>query len=104
MAGAASATHVVYEAFAHESLREATRAAFGRAEVPHHDFAAARMIVSFGADFLETWLSPLENQRGYAASHGFRDGGMAKHVAFAARMDLTGLNADAWHAITARPL
>jgi molybdopterin-containing oxidoreductase family iron-sulfur binding subunit len=98
-AGAAGARVVRWEPFGHEPMREANRLVFGRDDLPAHDFAAARYILSFGADFLETWLSPLENQRGFAASHGFRDGTMARHVAFAARMDLTGLNADAWHAI-----
>src|SRR5262249_57543208 len=56
-AAAARATHLVYEPFAHESLREASRRTFGRGEVPMYDFAAAHMIVSFGADFLETLLS-----------------------------------------------
>ncbi len=98
-AGAVGGRVVRWEPFDHEPMREANRQVFGRDELPAHDFAAARYILSFGADFLETWLSPLENQRGYAASHGFHDGRMAKHVAFAARMDLTGLNADAWHAI-----
>ena len=90
---------VRWEPFGHEPMREANRRVFGRDELPAHDFAAARYILSFGADFLETWLSPLENQRGYAASHGFHDGTMAKHVAFSPRRDLTGLNADAWHGI-----
>src|SRR5580765_6010630 len=47
-------THFVYEAFAHESQREANRRTFGLAAIPAFDFERARMIVSFGADFLET--------------------------------------------------
>jgi molybdopterin-containing oxidoreductase family iron-sulfur binding subunit len=98
-AGAVGGRVVRWEPFGHEPMREANRQVFGRDDLPAHDFAAAQHIVSFGADFLETWLSPLENQRGFAESHGFRDGRMAKHVAFSARQDLTGLNADAWHPI-----
>ncbi|HZM27145.1 MAG TPA: molybdopterin-dependent oxidoreductase, partial [Gemmatimonadales bacterium] len=89
-----------YQPFDHEPLRTANRAVFGRDEVPAHDFAKAQYIVSFGADFLETWLAPIENQRGFAESHGFHDGKMARHVAFAPRMSLTGQNADEWHAVT----
>ena len=88
-----------YHPFDHEPLRAANRAVFGRDELPVHDFARARYIVSFGADFLETWLAPIENQRGFAESHGFHDGAMARHVAFAPRMSLTGQNADEWHAV-----
>jgi len=92
-------TLVRYDPFDHEPLRAANQAVFGRDELPAHDFGKARYIVSFGADFLETWLAPVENQRGFAESHGFHDGRMAKHVAFAPRMSLTGQNADEWYAI-----
>jgi molybdopterin-containing oxidoreductase family iron-sulfur binding subunit len=88
---------VRYEAFDHEPLRAANRQVFGLDEIPAHDFGAARYIVSFGADFLETWLAPVENQRGFAASHGYHDKEMAKHVYFAPRVSLTGMNADEWH-------
>ncbi|MBA2626922.1 MAG: molybdopterin-dependent oxidoreductase, partial [Gemmatimonadales bacterium] len=85
-----------YESFDHEPLRLANQQVFGTGELPAHDFAKAKYIVSFGADFLDTWLSPMENQRGFAASHGFSDGAMAKHVYIGPRMSLTGLNADEW--------
>src|SRR4029450_11273168 len=59
---AAGGRVVRYEPFAHEALRAANLRTFGTNELPAHDFAAAKYIVSFGADFLENWLSPLENQ------------------------------------------
>ena len=90
---------VRYQPFDHEPMREANRQVFGVDGLPSHDFASARFIVSFGADFLETWLAPIENQRGFAASHGYRDGAMSRHVALAPRMSLTGMNADEWFAI-----
>ncbi len=87
---------VRWEPFGHEALRAANRRVFGLDELPAHDFAAARHIVSFGADFLETWLAPVEQQRGFAEAHGFRDGQMAKCVYVGPRRSLTGLNADEW--------
>lgn len=89
---------VAYEPFDFAPVRRASQAVFGRDELPAHDFAAAKHIVSFGADFLETWIAPVENQRGFAVSHG-SGGDMAKHVYFAPRASLTGLNADEWHNI-----
>src|SRR5688572_11254771 len=62
----AGATHLVYGPFAHESLREANRRSFGIASVPHHDFARARFVLSLGADFLETWGSPVGQARDFA--------------------------------------
>ncbi len=89
---------VRYQPFGFEPVRAASQRVFGVNEVPAYDFAAAKYIVSFGADFLEQWISPVEHQRGFAESHGFSNGEMAKHVWFAPRMSLTGLNADEWHA------
>ena len=96
-----SARRLRYEAFAYEPLREANRLTFGVATVPQHDFAAAHYILSFGADFLETWLSPTENARGFAASHAWNNGRMAKFVAVEPRRGMTGFSADEW--IAPRP-
>ena len=90
---------VSYEAFGFEALRAGNRLAFGTAAVPDHDFANAKYVLSFGADFLDTWLSPVAFQNGFARAHGFdggRDASMAKFVFVGPRMSLTGMNADEW--------
>src|SRR5712692_9375589 len=94
--------HVTYEPFAFEALREGNRRAFGTTAVPFYDFASARYILSFGADFMETWLSPVGFQNGFSGAHGFeagRDSAMAKFVVVAPRMSLTGMSADEWIAV-----
>ena len=88
-----------YEAFASEPLRAANRQVFGLDQLAAHDFARAKYIVSFGADFLDTGLGAIEHARGFAQAHGFAGGDVAKFVYIAPRMDLTGLNADRWHSI-----
>ncbi len=95
-AGAAAGMHLVYEPFAHESLREANRRTFGLAAVPRFDFGRAEVVVSFGADFLETWLSPVEHARGFAAMRA-RPG--TRFVTVEPRLSLTGANADQWVAV-----
>jgi anaerobic selenocysteine-containing dehydrogenase/Fe-S-cluster-containing dehydrogenase component len=92
---------IEYEALSEAPLREAARIAFGRDEVPTFDFAAADFIVSFGADFLETWLSPVEHARGFARSSGVDDGtrDKARFVFLGPRLSLTGQNADDWYPI-----
>ena len=94
--GALGGRLVRYESFDHEPLRAANRQVFGLDQVPAHDFGKAKYIISFGADFLESWGSPMEQQRGFARSHGFAEGDVAKFVYAAPRRDLTGLNADEW--------
>ena len=99
-AGAAGGRVVRYQAFDLEPVRAANARVFGRDEIPAYDFGAAKYIVSFGADFLETFGSSTEYQLGYADSHGFTPGREpSKHVYFAPRASLTGLNADEWHAV-----
>ncbi|OYV69158.1 MAG: hypothetical protein B7Z72_07770, partial [Gemmatimonadetes bacterium 21-71-4] len=85
-----------HEAFAYEPLREASRLTFGTASVPAYAFADARYVLSFGADFLETWLSPVEYTHQFAAAHRYRDGAMARFVAVEPRRGLTGYSADEW--------
>ena len=50
---------VAYEPFNYESIRAASRLAFGRDAIPHYAIEDANLLLSFGADFLETWLSPV---------------------------------------------
>src|SRR5213596_640843 len=93
-----------YEAFGFEALRAGNRMAFGTATLPSYDFANAKYVLSFGADFLDTWLSPVEFQNGFSQAHAFdagRAASMAKFVYVGPRLSLTGMNADEW--VAAKP-
>ena len=85
-----------YEAFAYEPLRAAHGIAFGRASVPRHDFGRADLIVSFGADFLETWLSAVSHSRAYADARRPGNGRTVRAVHFEPRLSLTASSADEW--------
>lgn len=94
---AVGGNRVEYEALSEAPLREATRIAFGRPFLPTYDFAHARLVFSFGADFLETWLSPVEYQRGFARMAGVDAlGSKGRMVFLGPRLSLTGQNADEW--------
>ena len=93
---------LLYEAFDHEPLRAAGQLAFGRREIPRYDFGRAQFVLSFGADFLETWISNVEFMAGYADVRRRRIRETAGSFAWIApRRSLTGLNSDAW--IAPRP-
>ena len=96
---AAKGTRLVYEPFAFESVREANRRTFGIAALPSYDVGRARMVISFGADFLETFGAPVDQARGFAAMRARPESGF--FVAVEPRLSLTGANADQW--IAARP-
>ena len=64
--------------------------------MPWFDIGGAQVVFSFGANFLETWLSPLPYTRGFV---GLREGETklrGTFVQFEARMSATGAKADHW--------
>src|SRR5205814_10612571 len=95
------ARHVMWEPFGYESVRAAYRAAFGVDAVPSYDLASARCVIAFGADFLETFVSPVEQARGFAAMRAKRDDRGGHIVAVEPRLSTTGASADEW--VAARP-
>ena len=96
---ALGARWVRYEPFGYEAIRAANERVFGRAEVPHYDFARAEMVVSFGADFLETFASPAGFARDHAGARRVRDGRTTHFVQIEPRLSMTGAGADAWYAV-----
>lgn len=91
-----SPNRVVHEPFAHDALREGNRISFGVAEIPRYDLAKANYIISFGADFLDTWLSPVELTRGFTNAHGYADGKMARFVSVEPWLSTSATSADEW--------
>ncbi len=96
-AGGTGGQVVRYDPLAEAPLREASRIVFGRDVIPWYDLEEARSLVSFGADFLESWLSPVRDGRGFARMSGVDEEGRKGHFAFVgSRLSLTGQNADEW--------
>ena len=60
------------------------------------NFADADYLVSFGADFLETWGSPVDYAWQFAQMRDHRVGTRGKFVWVGPHRPLTGLNADQW--------
>jgi MoCo/4Fe-4S cofactor protein with predicted Tat translocation signal len=85
--------HVEYDAISLSAMRAANKQSFGRAVVPHYRFNKARVIVGLEADFLGTWLSPVEFARQYAANRK-PEGPPSLHIQFESGMSVTGSNAD----------
>ena len=85
-----------YDAVSATGILKANELSFGKAFVPDYRFDKAKVIVSFGADFLGTWLSSTEYTKGYAAGRRLMEKGdqMNRHYQFESGMTLTGTNAD----------
>ena len=94
--GARAEDRVVLDPFDAAPLRAAGKALFDRAEIPVHDLSRARSIVSFGAEFLETWLSPVEHTRQLAEGRGRIGSDRTRVTWVGPRLSLTGYSADVW--------
>lgn len=56
-------TRVSYDAVSDAPLLEAARIAYGSGSLPRYDIGAARLLLSFGYDFIDTGASPVEYNR-----------------------------------------
>jgi molybdopterin-containing oxidoreductase family iron-sulfur binding subunit len=89
-------SRVAYETFAHEDLRAASQAVFGIDAIPYHAFEDARTILSLGADFLETWISPVGYAGAFRKAHALREEHAARVIHVEPRYSMTAANADEW--------
>ncbi|MBT8218246.1 MAG: TAT-variant-translocated molybdopterin oxidoreductase [Bacteroidia bacterium] len=88
---------VTYDPVSSSAILEANEADFGMAVVPSYHFDKADYIVSFNADFLGSWISPVQYARKYATGrkiNSLEKASMSRHVQVEAGMSLTGSNAD----------
>ncbi|MEP7318282.1 MAG: TAT-variant-translocated molybdopterin oxidoreductase [Panacibacter sp.] len=88
--------HIQYDAVSHSGILQANEATYGKKVIPSYRFDNAQVIVSIGADFLGTWLSPIEFSRQYAKGKRIneKNPAMSKHIHFESVPSLTGSNAD----------
>ncbi len=91
-----SKNHYVYEAVSPSVVRAANKKAYG-VEAPRLRLDKAKAVVSFGADFLGAWVSPVHFSQQYAQFRkGNRPEGRGVLVQIEPKMTLTGANADRW--------
>ncbi len=88
--------HVTYDAVSSSALLQANNLTFGTQTIPDYYFDKADVIVSFDADFLGTWLMPVEFTRRFAASRKLNKDKrtISQLTVFETGMSLTGANAD----------
>jgi len=89
--------HINYDAVSYTGIITANQNSFGKAVLPHYSFDKADVIVSFGADFLGTWISPEEHTLQYVSNRNSKSLAakkMSRHIQFETGMSMTGTNAD----------
>lgn len=94
-----TARHIMYDANSVFGIVQANQTSFGKAIIPSYDFSKAQTIVSLGADFLGTWIAPLEYASPYSQTRKIGAVGngkktMSRHYQFETGFSMTGANAD----------
>jgi molybdopterin-containing oxidoreductase family iron-sulfur binding subunit len=83
-----------YEAFDYEPLRAANEKLLGRAVIPRYRLQECDFILSFGAEFLETWISNVEFARQFAERHHRPPASSGEMAYIGPRLSMTAANAD----------
>ena len=94
LAALGSTQHVMYEPFAYEALRKANQTVFGADAIPTYHIDKADFLLSFGANFLETWVSNVQFTRQFASFHEPKGGKKNVFVYVGPRLSMTAANAD----------
>ena len=99
-----SSKAVYYHPLVNSAASSAANKCFGRSDTPVYKIDQAEVLISFGANFLETWESPVEYARDYAAfrSPKERRGGLTigRSIYVGSRMGITAAKADEFVAVT----
>nr|WP_294896895.1 TAT-variant-translocated molybdopterin oxidoreductase [uncultured Pedobacter sp.] len=94
--------HVTLDAISYSGIIKANEATFGKAVLPQYRFDKATVIVSFGADFLGSWISPVQFTKQYVGNRNMaslKQKRMSRHIQFETGLSMTGTNADSRVAI-----
>ncbi len=91
-----NAKHVVYDPVSYSGMLQANEASYGKRTLPSYHFDKAQTIVSLGADFLGTWLSPVEFAKQYSKGRKVtaKNMKMSKHYQVESIHTISGAKAD----------
>ncbi len=85
---------------AQATLSEAVKSLFGQPSLLFFDMGNSDMVFSFGANFTETWLSPVAYARGFSRMRQGTAGRRGYLVQFQPVMSQTAMIADEWIPVT----
>ena len=85
---------VAWDPFGADAMLSANAAVHGVRDLPEHDLANARYLLSFSGDFLETGISPVHYAGAYGRMRGDRETIRGKFVHFGPRLSMTAAAAD----------
>jgi anaerobic selenocysteine-containing dehydrogenase len=89
-----AAPAIEFAVFDDGAVKSANLESFGVAALPTIDLGQSNYVISFGADFLGTWNSPVAQSIGYGQMRQGRAGQRGKFVQVESRVSQTGASAD----------
>jgi len=89
-------TYLQYDYTHPHSLYAANRMVFGVDRLPYYDIRNSDLLLSFGADYLGMWISPVHHSLSYGHLRQGRPGHRGTCVQIEPRMSLSGASADRW--------
>lgn len=91
-----NAKHIQYDPVSYSAILDAHEKTHKLRAIPHYKLERAAVIVAVDADFLGTWLSPVEFAAAYREGRKLdvANSRCSWHVQFESRMSLTGSKAD----------
>jgi anaerobic selenocysteine-containing dehydrogenase len=100
--GELGSENLLHYDYAHpHSLYAANSRFFGESELPYYDIGNASYLLSFGADYLNNWLSPVHHSLGFGHSRQGQEEFRGRFVQIEPKMSMSGAAADDW--VPARP-
>lgn len=94
-----SGQHVSFESVLPEEILKAQELSYGSKVLPRYRIDKAALLLSFGADFLGTWISPVEFAKGFSKARKVENGSMLRFVAVESALTQTGSNADEYFSV-----
>lgn len=88
--------HITYDAISYSGMIQAMEACYGKRTLPTYHFDKAATIVSLDADFLGTWMAPIEFSKAYSQNRKIsaKNPTLSKHYQVEAIHTITGASAD----------
>jgi len=88
--------HLQYDGISYSGILDANEKTFGKRAIPSYHFDKAKVIVGVGADFLGTWVSPVEFAADYAVNRKVskEKTDMSRHIQIESVPTVTGYKAD----------
>lgn len=83
-----------YEPFSYVPMRQANEELFGLNAIPDYHLDRADYIISFAADFLESWVSNVQFAARFSQMHSYNNQNMGRMTYVGPRFSMTAANAD----------